>query len=74
MARKKTTVYLDEEVLRAARIFAARSGRRHSEVIESAVRAYIGFDVFDGVAQRDELDPDEALALAVEAVHETRGR
>jgi hypothetical protein len=36
--RKKVTFYLDEVVLRAARVRAARSDRRDSEIVEEGSR------------------------------------
>jgi hypothetical protein len=67
MARRKTTVYVDEELLRAARIEAARLGRSDSDVFEEALRRLLRLDVADRVWARnaaEPLDPDEALALA----------
>ena len=49
MARKKTTVYLDEDVLRSARIAAARSGKRDSDVIEEALRTFLGLEALRAV-------------------------
>jgi Arc/MetJ-type ribon-helix-helix transcriptional regulator len=72
MAKARTTVTLDERVLRAVRVKAARSGRRDSDVIEEALRRDLGFDLLERVWQAADLDQDEALALAVEAQHETR--
>jgi Ribbon-helix-helix protein, copG family len=72
VAKLRTTVTLDERVLRAVRVKAARSGRRDSDVIEEALRRDLGFDLLERVWQSADLDEDEALALAVEAQHETR--
>jgi hypothetical protein len=63
---------LDERVLRAVRVKAARSGRRDSDVIEEALRRDLGFDLLERVWESADLDEDEALALAVEAQHQTR--
>jgi hypothetical protein len=68
MAKRKTTVYLDEELLRDAQIQAARSGKKDSELIEDAVRNYLGFDVLDEVWARSDLDEESALKLAYEAL------
>jgi hypothetical protein len=65
MAKTRTTVTLDERVLRAVRVKAARSGRRDSDVIEEALRRDLGFDLFERVWGSAGLDADEALALAV---------
>ncbi len=70
--KKKVTLYVDAEVMRAARVRAARTDRRDSEVVEEALRAYLGFDVLASVWARSVLTEDEAMALAVEATHEVR--
>lgn len=65
MARKKTTVYVDEDVLRAAKVYAARKDLRDSDVIETALREYLGLDLFQSVWDRNQdLDPEEAQRLA----------
>lgn len=70
--RKKVTLYLDEDVLRAARVQAARTDKRDSEVVEDALRAYLGFDVLERVWARSNLSEDEAMALAVAETHAAR--
>jgi ABC-type ATPase with predicted acetyltransferase domain len=72
MAKRKTTVYLDEELLRQAKIQAARTGQKDSELIEAAVRSYLGLDVLDEVWARSDLDEASALRLATEAVESVR--
>lgn len=72
MAKKKTSVYLEEEVLRNVKIQAARSGQKDSELIEKAVRNYLGMDVLDEVWARSDLDEEAALQLARAAVDAAR--
>ena len=72
MPKRKTTVYLDEDVLRAARVLASRTGKRDSEVVEEALRAHLGLDALRAIWERSDLGEDEALALAYEAIRETR--
>lgn len=72
MAKARTTVTLDERVLRAVRIKAARTGRRDSDVIEEALRRELGLDLLDRIWETADLEEDEALRLAVEAQHESR--
>jgi len=72
MTRKKTTVYLEPELLRAAKIEAARTGRREYEVFEAALRSYLGFEVVERVWARSDLTEEEALSLAYEEIHEAR--
>jgi hypothetical protein len=65
-------VSLDERVLRAVRVKAARTGRRDSEVIEEALRRDLGLELLERVWESADLTEDEALRLAVEAQHEGR--
>ena len=70
--KRKVTLYVDEEVLRAARGRAARTDKRDSEVVEDALRAYLGFDVVERVWARSDLSEDEAMGLAVAETHAVR--
>lgn len=72
MRKARTTVSLDERVLRALRVKAARTGRRDSEVIEEALRRDLGLELLERVWESADLTEDEALRLAVEAQHEGR--
>jgi hypothetical protein len=84
MARQKTTVYLESDLLRATKTLAASSGRREYEVIEDALRAYmrsaagvearrqVGEMLDRWAAADDGLDEDEAMRIAVEEVHAHR--
>ena len=67
--KRKTTVYLDDELLRAARVAAARAGKRDSQVLEDALRAHLGFDLLERVGARSALSADDALAMANEERH-----
>jgi hypothetical protein len=72
MPKVRTTVTLDERVLRAVRVAAARAGTRDSEVIEQALRRDLGLDLLERAWANADLPEDEALQLAVEAQHESR--
>ena len=72
MAKKKTTVYLEEDVLRSARVMAARTGKKDYEVLEDALRAYLGMEVLGRVWASADMDEGEALRLAVDEVHRFR--
>jgi plasmid stability protein len=72
MPKTRTTVTLDEDVLRAVKIRAARTGRGDSEVIEESLRRDLGLDLLERLWERSELSDDEAMSLAVEAQHRTR--
>ncbi len=77
MVRRKTTVYVDEGVLRAAKVYAARKDIRDSDVVETALREFLGLDVLQPVWDRNrDLDPEEADRLAYDeltAVRTQRG-
>jgi hypothetical protein len=72
MAKVRTTLTIDPEVLRAVKIRAARSGRGDSDVIEEALRRDLGLDLLDRLWAANDLGEAEAMALAVEAQHRTR--
>ena len=72
MAKTRTTLTIDEDVLRVVKVQAARLGKGDSEVIEDAVRRALGFDVLDRLWARNELSEDEAAALAAEAQRAAR--
>jgi hypothetical protein len=74
MTKVRTTLTIDDSVLRAVKIRAARTGRGDSEVIEDALRRDLGLDLLERLWERTALAEDEATALAVEAQHQTRRR
>ncbi len=74
MPKVRTTLTIDDEVLRAVKLRGARTGKGDSEVIEEALRRELGFDVLERLWQRDDMGEDDALALGVEAQHSTRPR
>ena len=72
MSKVRTTVTIDEQVWRAMKVRAARVGKGDSEVIEQALRRELGFDLLERLWAKGDLTDDEAMALALEAQHETR--
>jgi Arc/MetJ-type ribon-helix-helix transcriptional regulator len=74
MPKQRTTVTLDEQVLRAVRVKAARTGRRDSDVIEEALRRDLGLELLEQIWAKADLKEDEALSLAVEEQHKARRR
>jgi hypothetical protein len=73
MGKTRTTLTIDEEVLRAVKVQAARSGIGDSEVIERAVRRDLDFDLLDELWQEADLTEEEAMELALEAQRVARG-
>ena len=74
MPKVRTTLTIDEEVLRAVKVRGARMGKGDSEVIEEALRRELGFDLLERLWQRNDLGEEQALALALEAQREARRR
>ena len=72
MPKVRTTLTIEEDVLRAVKVRAARTGRGDSQVIEDALRRDLGLDVLERLWQSADLPEDEASELAVEAQHASR--
>lgn len=73
MTRRKTTIYVDESLLRLTKIAAARGGKREYQIVEEALRSYLGLAAVEKAWSRTDLAEEEALALAYEELHRTRG-
>jgi len=72
MTKTRTTLTIDEDVLRAVKVRAARTGKGESEVIEEAVRKDLGLDLLDRLWARNDLTEDEAMDLAIKAQEAAR--
>lgn len=86
--RKKTSLFLDVQLVQAAKVLAVNSGKRDYQVFEDALRQYVGAhqaeasktlrQLFRDIAERQErelvppLTDDEAMALANEEIHAYR--
>ena len=66
MAKTRTTLTIDEDVLRAVKVRAARSGKGESEVIEEAVRKDLGLDLMERLWARNQMTEEAAMKLAIE--------
>jgi hypothetical protein len=73
MTKVRTTLTIDPEVLRAVKVRAARLDKSDGDVIEEALRRDLGLDLLDQLWAANNLGEAEALALATEAQHRTRG-
>ena len=74
MAKMRTTLTIDDSVMRAVKLRAARTGRGDSEVIEESLRRDLGLDLLERLWERSTLPEEDAMRLAVEAQHKTRSR
>lgn len=81
--RKKTTIYLDADLLRAAAELATRTGRQEHEILEDALRQYLRGaahepggealrDLLEHFASRGGAPDDEALEIAYTELHAAR--
>ena len=74
MTKVRTTLTIDEDVLRAVKVRAARASMGDSQVIEEALRRDLGLDLVDRLWDRSDMSETDATELAVEAQHATRRR
>lgn len=74
MARVRTTLTIDEDVLRWVKIRAARTGVSDSAVIEESLRRDLKLDVLDELWSNATMSEAKASELAVEAQHAARPR
>jgi hypothetical protein len=77
--KQRATFSLDADVLRAARVAAARAGQRDSQLVEEALRSYLAVGVLEDIwrsrsATAPELTDEEALRLARDEQHAARRR
>jgi gamma-glutamyl:cysteine ligase YbdK (ATP-grasp superfamily) len=73
MPKTRTTVTLQEDVIRAVKIKAARSGMRDSEVIEDSLRRDLGLDALDELWARVKPAAEgEGMELATAELHAMR--
>jgi hypothetical protein len=74
MAKTRTTLTIDEDVFRAVRLKAARTGKRDSEVIEESLRRDLRVNALEEIWAK--VNPasteDEALQLANAELHAMR--
>lgn len=66
-------MYIDESLLRAAKVAAARSGKREYEVFEEALRQHLGLAgaverIWAGISPEKAPDEQEAARVASEEV------
>ncbi len=74
MSKVRTTVTLDEDVLRWVKVRAARQGKGDSQIIEESLRRDLGLDLLARLWEKNQMDDPAAMRLALEAQHRTRPR
>ena len=56
MPKTRTTLTIDEDILRSARIAAANRGMKEGDLIEEALVSHLGLSVFERIWQRIEAE------------------
>jgi hypothetical protein len=76
MSKTRTTVTLEEDVFRAVKIKAARTGKRDSQVIEESLRRDLGIegleDIWAGVRPVPEMEGMELAEAELHAMREEK--
>lgn len=75
MAKVRTTLTIEDDLLRAVKVRAARVGKGDSQVIEEALRRDLGVDLLErlwAARNGNTLTEQDAMTLALEAQHKTR--
>ena len=70
--KRKTTIYIDESVLRALKIAAARAGQHDYEVVEQALRSHLGMELLQRTGKNPAVSENIAMKLAYAEVHRSR--
>ena len=74
MTKVRTSVTLDEDLLRAVLIRAARTDKDADTVIEEALRRDLALELIERLWRPNDISDSEAHALAAEVHHATRPR
>ena len=72
--KRKTTIYIDDTVLRALKIAAARAGQHDYELVEQALRGHLGMELLQRTGTHPDLSEKKAMKLAYEELHRSRKR
>jgi predicted transcriptional regulator len=67
--KRKTTVYLEDDLIRAMSTAATRIGKPSDQIVEDALRAYLGFELLERVGARSTITEEDALILAYRELH-----
>jgi hypothetical protein len=74
MSKVRTTLTIDEDVLKWVKVRAARTGVSDSAVIEASLRRDLKLDLLDELWSMATMSEPAASELALEAQHATRPR
>jgi Arc/MetJ family transcription regulator len=72
MVNMRVTYAIDESVVQAVRALALRTNRRDSEVVEAALREYLGITLFEELRELARTRPAISLDEVVAEQHAAR--
>jgi plasmid stability protein len=72
VSKVRTTLSLDEEVMRLVKVRAARQGKGDSEVIEESLRRDLGPELLERLWSTKQLSEERAMQLALKAQQSAR--
>ena len=79
MAKTRTTLTIDEDILRSTRVAAAHRGMKEGDLIEEALNRHLGIGVFERLwedqqpdQQFDAMSDDELMDWVVQLQHDVR--
>ena len=70
--KRKTSIYIDDSILRALKIAAARAGQHDYALVEQALRSHLGMELLQRTVNNPALSETKAMKLAYEELHRSR--
>ena len=70
--KRKTSIYIDDSILRALKIAATRAGQHDYELVEQALRSHLGMELLQRTVNNPALSETKAMKLAYEELHRSR--
>jgi len=81
MPKTRTTLTIDEDILRSTRVAAAHRGMKEGDLIEEALNRHLGLGVFERLWESQQPDPefdamseDELMDWVVQLQHDIRNK
>ena len=79
MPKTRTTLTIDEDILRSTRVAAAHRGMKEGDLIEEALNRHLGLGVFERLwqnqqpdAEFDAMSEDDLMDWVVQLQHDVR--
>ena len=72
MARKRKAVYVSEKLMKVLKINVSRTGKEDYQILEEALRQYLGLSLLKQVWKRSKLGETAALRIAYKELRPRR--